>query len=748
MTGRRGTWTDVVVIALVVAMTLSILDDTFADRSYLVVGLVPVGILVGMALVTSRMHEGGWWYTLASLVLFSPMGAWVALREPGPWLVPTLDTMGGLLADTVHAPTVLVSTVPPVAPTGVVMLVPFMLGFLTAFPAAWLALGTRRPYAPVVPLGLGLAATIPLGVLVPTLLVPRGVAVALLLVAWAAVRASRQENPSRDGSRSWGSVTTAVLTVALLSGLVALLVPDTDESDRVLLRGDDNTPLVSSASIDLRPQEREGFALLLKARGVPDGNRLRFAVLDLYDGERWVPAEESPGSAGYGTFKRIGPVVAPLHDGRTVVVRVRMQPGYESDWLPLVGELTSIDLDWNPGVTDIGDLRYNQATGSALVLGGVDTRDAYSLESVVTQDTFTRRDATREPSDDQRQPAGASLDAVLQPFDRADLLPLERVLLLARYLRTNGFATKGLASAQTPDDLGPGLLGSDRMAATPFQYSAAMALGASRLGVPARVVTGAPVDRRGLVHNVDVESWVELQFADGTWRPLDARRYVGSRDDGTGDEDVVLPPADEFVKNQIARAAEGKDREIRPPAGSSNPDGTPAVEPRPAWQLLVMMAAAGVVAALLGLLLVPLAKVVRRRRRGRTPSWSGLYVNGWQEVLDAARDRGTAVPEAWSRLAQASALGTGVDLARRADLAVFAPGPGDDPADGREFWDACLALRSDLLREAGVRRRWWARFNPASLLAGWARRRTDRSAASSRVRHEDRRPGGQQPAGA
>ena len=42
------------------------------------------------------------------------------------------------------------------------------------------------------------------------------------------------------------------------------------------------------------------------------------------------------------------------------------------------------------------------------------------------------------------------------------------------------------------------------------------------------------------MHNVDVESWVELQFADGTWRPLDARRYVGSRDNGSGHEDVVL----------------------------------------------------------------------------------------------------------------------------------------------------------------------------------------------------------------
>ncbi len=78
------------------------------------------------------------------------------------------------------------------------------------------------------------------------------------------------------------------------------------------------------------------------------------------------------------------------------------------------------------------------------------------------------------------------------------------------------------------------------------------------------------------------------------------------------------------------------------------------------WQVLLLGLGRAARCALVGaFLLVPLAKVVRRRRRRRTTSWSGVYVNGWQEVLDAARDRGTPVPEVWSRLAQASALGAG-----------------------------------------------------------------------------------------
>ena len=84
------------------------------------------------------------------------------------------------------------------------------------------------------------------------------------------------------------------------------------------------------------------------------------------------------------------------------------------------------------------------------------------------------------------------------------------------------------------------------------------------------------------------------------------------------------------------------------------------------------VAGSALAALLAALLLVPLAKVLRRARRRRTSSWSGVYVNGWQEVLDTARDRGTPVPDAWSRVAQASSLGVGLDLARSADAAVFA----------------------------------------------------------------------------
>ncbi|MDR7254555.1 hypothetical protein J2X46_003548 [Nocardioides sp. BE266] len=750
MNRERGTVVDVLVVLLLMAVTLSLLDDTFADRSYLVTGLVPVVLLLGLALVCRRLHEGVWWYALGAVVLFAPLGAWVALHRPGPYVLPSLETMNRVLGLSVSAPTTLVSTVPPVDPSGQVMLVPYLIGFLAAAPAAWLAVATRSTLAPAVPLVAGLAATIPLGVLVPTLLVPRGIFFAIVLVVWAAARARRREALVGEARGSVAAAMTAVLTVTLVSGVTSLLVPDRNEVDRVLLKGDGNSAVVAGAADSVVPRRVGRRNELFKATGVPEGRLLRFAALDLYDGQAWVPADESPGTDGFGTFKRIGENVEPLHDGRSVGVRIQIRPGYSSDWLPMLGELTSLQLDYTDGRTQLADVRYNQATSSALVIGGVNTRDDYTFGSVLTEDQFTRRDATQEATEDQRQPAGAFLDQYVKPFDRAEIRPIERVLLLARYLRLNGTTRFTGSSSQAPVDLGLRLLGSKDMSGTPFQYTAVMALGASRLGVPARVVTGAEPAPNGLVTYDDVTSWVELQFADGTWRPLDPQRYVGVHLVAEGDAGAggAGDPGG-FVEEQLEEAAKGKDKEIRIPRGTPIvlPEGTAVREPLSPWAVILRVVGGVLAGVLLALLLVPVVKLLRRGRRRRASSWSSPYVNGWQEVLDAARDRGTPVPDTWSRFAQATRLGAGLELARQADAAVFAAQPAD-VEEGRAFWDECQRLRRQLVREADAPRRVWAHLNPASLLAGWARNRSRQASATRQVRDEDRGARREQPAGA
>lgn len=736
-----GALVDGAVVLASTFLVLTLLDESFWSRDYLIAGMLPVVFLLALARSVRNLAEGVWIYSIGALIAYAPLGALAALHRPGPWILPTFETMNRVLGETFIAPRLFVNTLPPVEASGTLLLLPYAIGFVAALPAAWLALATRRPLAPALSILVALAATILVSVLVPDFYILRGVLLTVLLVSWAAGRARRAE--ALVGQRRSGFVgaVAVVAVVAVVSGLTGLLVPDNDQTDRVRL--DPSGEGVAVGAADTLPPTGAGRTELMRAIGVPEGMRLRFGVLDDYDGEAWIPAEQSPGAGPAGTFRRIGREVEPLRGGQEVEVRVRIRPGYASGWLPMLGELTGLDLDYTDGRTQLDDVRYNQATSSALVVGGVDPRDNYTFTSVPPASGFSGTDEAMVATEGQRQPQGAFLDQFLTPFDRAELQPLQRVLLMARYLRLNGEVRLAGTSSQKPVDLGLRLLGAERMSGTPFQYTAVTALGASRLGVPARVVVGAEPGARGIIEQRDVQSWVELQLADGTWRALDPQRYTGVHLPAEADEERL--GAGGFVESELdldpdeIKIPKGADITLSPDAVFEDESGT--------WPTIGVAVLALAVLLLLTLVGIPAAKALRRQRRRASGGWSGAYVNGWQEVLDAARDVGTPVPDAWSRVAQARQLGAGLDLARQADAAVFAPGPGD-AADGATFWDACLALRTELIAQADARRQWRALINPASLLSGWARTRAAADSDSGQVRHEDRGPRRQHPAGA
>ncbi len=76
-----------------------------------------------------------------------------------------------------------------------------------------------------------------MGVLVPTLLVPRGMLFAVVLVVWVAARARRHESLVGQPRGSLATTATALVVVALVSLASHVVVPDRDKDERVLLRG-------------------------------------------------------------------------------------------------------------------------------------------------------------------------------------------------------------------------------------------------------------------------------------------------------------------------------------------------------------------------------------------------------------------------------------------------------------------------------------------------------------------------------
>ncbi|GAA5152987.1 hypothetical protein GCM10023340_34260 [Nocardioides marinquilinus] len=712
MTTARGALLDAVMVLVTTGVVLSVLDVTFASRGYLVVGLAPVVLAVVLAAWLARVEHGGWFYAVAMILLYAPVGALVALKDPGDYVVPSTSTTGRVLGETPTAPLDLVSTLPPVVADGTVMLVPFAIGYLAGGTAAWLALGTRRPFVPAVPVLVGLAAAIFVGSSAPGSLLLRAGVVAVLCLWWAAVRQERVV-ARRPGDRSpFAQLVVAALTIGVVSTVVTSVLPVADATDRVVLRGRAAERVDTADVSDPWSLHGAGRRELLRATGVPRGTPVRFAALDQYDGTAWVAAERSPGDAAEGTFQRVGGSITPLTDGDEVTVEVRIRPGYRSDWLPTVGELTSLELDYTGGRTLIDQVRYNQSTGTALVVDGVDPRDRYTLTAVLPETRWSPSTRAAEIDGDQRQPAGRALDRYLRPFERLRTDPMQRLVTFMRYLRTNGLVRLDGASPQTTDDLGRDFLGARRVVGTPHQYTALVALAASRLDVPARLVVGAYPDRRGRVAETDVESWVEVQVDDGTWRIIRQPSYLGSRSIGPeqpAQEDPPATPPDDWLRDQ---------RDPRLPDPAATPDA--ADEPGLGSALRTTgLALAGVL--LLGVVLVPLVKLMRRRRRRRA-GWPMVYVHAWQEVVDAARDSGRPVPEHLGRLAQARRLGTGLELARAADVAVFAPDPTADHAQ-QAFWDAAQAERRAVLAAAPLPRRLTASLHPGSLVSAWASRR-------------------------
>ena len=221
VTSKDGEWVGALVdSAVVVAATLlvlTLLDESFWSRDYLVAGMVPASSCWLWRGRCENVADGVWIYSLGSLVAYAPLGALAALHRPGPWIVPTFDTMNRVLGETFIAPRLFVNTLPPVEASGTLLLLPYAIGFAAAVPAAWLALATRRPLAPMLSILVGLGATILVSVLVPDHYVLRGVVLAVLLVSWAAGRARRAE--ALVGERRSGVVGAVVVVVVVAAGL-------------------------------------------------------------------------------------------------------------------------------------------------------------------------------------------------------------------------------------------------------------------------------------------------------------------------------------------------------------------------------------------------------------------------------------------------------------------------------------------------------------------------------------------------
>lgn len=704
---------DAAMTALLVLVAATSLDGTFAGWGYLMAAALGVAVAVVAVAVGRRLGSTALALVLAVIgfVLLTPL---VALRgaPSGPWPLPaTWRELGGVV---VGGWKDLLTTMPPVASDGRLVALVTVITLVGSLLALVTALMTRSRLAPLVgPLGV-LAAGAVLGVQSPAGIATRGVLLALGTVVWAGLRERRTRTSSGEPLSRLATGAAVLAVAGLVTGLLAPIVVDAG-AHRSGLRGrvsapttiaDPTSPL--AAFRRFTPAHHQlADAALLHVDGLPDAVPVRLAVLDDYSGTVW---SGGPADGTGGGYVRVGARLPAPMPGRTVRATMTVEPALATapglrSWLPTVGQPTSLRFTGADAWTRDDAVRYDPMAGAAVITGGLRAGDRYTVSGVVP-------DAARPPAVGAvPQPAVPGPDAAITSrlvaasgAKGSDRMAL--VLAVADRLRRTGAYTDGIgpeARFTAGHSVGrlTAFLDDPQPAGDDEQFSAALALAAAQIGLPARVVLlGTP--HAGTVRGRDVRAAVEVQTGPDAWYTLTADRFV--------------PPTTKKPALRRDQQQDLTERAIVPPPNAQRPpsstdqlvvDSTSSARGRtpvapeehglPTWArvlLLVLLVPLALAALWTGLVLG--TKAIRRWRR-RSGDPASAVDGAWRELVDDLRDHGIATPRGQTRgaLARAVALPSVVQLARQVDALLFGPqAPTAD--DATRTWERLGAVRAEL----------------------------------------------------
>lgn len=735
-----------VVLTLLALLTL---HDTVAGWGYLVVALLAalLGAAAGWLTTAARLP---WLFVVPVLVVvYLLFGGALALRDSpvGGWL-PGPATLGELTRLAVRGWAEVLTTLPPVDGTGPVLALVVLLALFGAGVGTSVATRTESAGAPLLPALVTLVVAILLGTADPGTLRPVGIASALLALAWAGVRSRRRQVATATG-RVTRATTAGVILVAA-AGIVALaspVLPGTGTNGREVLRAHVTPPLDLSqfpsplaGFRQFRPSSEQFTSkTLFTVRGLPEGAQLRIATLDAYDGLVWGVRNDAAAPAdgrALNTFQRIGARVDPGTSGRRVTLRVTVGAAYAgsantSGWLPDTGALTAVTFAGRRAADHQDAVRYNLATGTAVVPDRLRTNDRYTVSAVIPA-APRELPATATPGGDAEVDPGDY--AVVQPTlakltaKRAGT-PWEQLRTVAQTLRTQGAYSDGAGGeAQFLPGHSTGrlkkFLDADQYVGNDEQYAAVYALMANALGFPARVVVGA-VPTSDRVQGSDVHAWVEVRLAGRGWTTVATdvftpptsqkprQQPVQQPDDSSA---AVVPPPNAVRPpsslDQLARNADSSSRRSQRGDGGDGWQLPGFVVAALKWGgppvLLIVLVVGGIVGA----------KALRRRRRRTTGPPDVRLAAGWRELLDQARDLGVPLTADMTRREQARAMAD-YDLgplAARADGALFGERGADD-AETLDYWTDVSRTRREMLLGRDRVARWKARLSLRSLRA-------------------------------
>ncbi|MGN8245120.1 transglutaminaseTgpA domain-containing protein [Cellulomonas soli] len=714
------------------------------------------GVLLGAAVSVVGGARGWSAPTVVSWLLGVFVVTGGALAAPATTIggvVPTAATVTGLARGAASSWKQVLTLQPPIGTGGTLLVAAFLLALVGSATATALTVRARRPgvaaSAAVVPVLAGAAAAL-LGTREPVVdPVVAGVVPAVLLLGWVSWRVG--------ALRARRGAALAVVTVAAVAGGVLAGPVIVGDTPRFVLRDEITPPFdprdfPSPLSAYRRYVQLDEDAVLFSVDGLPEGARVRLATMDAYDGVVWNVAGDGS-AADSGEFRRVGAQIDSSAQGQEAQVTVEVG-ALSGVWLPTVGQATSVRI---ADAEATAGLRYNDATGAAVLTGGLQQGLRYTLD-VVVPPVPTDEEIGSASAADVTLPAPQAVPEVVvttaQDVAREAGSPVQIARVLADWLSQEGFYSDGsdhLSLSGHGADRMLTLLDGAAMIGDGEQYASAMALMAREMGLPARVVLGfvppagegeGPVDVTG----ADVQAWVEIAFTGYGWVPFDATPPP----EQTPQEDLEEQPTD--PDPQVVQPPPPPPEAVTPPdEDTEQPQADePARDEDGASTWLRVLRVTGMVGVPLLLLaspflLVLVLKARRRLRRRRRPDPVSRVAGGWDEVLDAARDlrrpprplatRREAAGELAGAFGGADAQGAAVvaasvgALARSADRAVFAPG-APSAEQVAAYWTDVEAAVTAMHRAVPWRHRVRARVSTVSLRR---RRRSDPSRRPDRA---------------
>ncbi len=665
----RADLVDVLFATALVALGIIGFRTAFAGHEEIAVGLpsVALGIAVGFALAKARpqLLVGA----AVAIVAFFLLAGVAGLRAHAPaGFLPSPAVWSDLIDGAVNGWARLLTTVPPAGKAGNLLAVLYLAGYAGGVLSVALAVIVRRwPLCVIPPLAV-LGVSVLFGVDHPASLFLQGALFGCLTIAWLSLRGGMRHATTGFRVRRLAAA-AAVLAVTVLGAFViGPRLPMAGANPRYLLRDNVQPPFDPSQYPTPLGRFREYHGEdpirdpLFTVEGLPQGQAVRFAVMDSYDGYVWRASP--PATATGGTYERVGPRIPTEATGAHATLHFTMGALASADsvWVPTAGATTSVTFSGPNAERLSDDLRFNRVTESAADPVALRQGDQWTVEAVF---------ATPPPKDELRT-LGTAPGAVIakpQVNDRIASLvdawikdkttPYDKVIAIEAKLREIGAYNDGthdnpIASGHSLGRLIP-FLEADQPQGNGEQYAAAVAYLAQSLGIPARVVLEfVPSAGTGSVEVKahDARAMVEIALDRVGWVAVD---------DPT-------PPEDHKPKQQVEQQQQTSVNEVQPPPPTTAPPPNslpenPAPEKRDLSKrhgggagafFAALLRLVGYASIPLAVVLAPCAVIVglkaRRRKRRRTVGPPAARVTGaWLEVVDLARDLGTPVPRKATR---------------------------------------------------------------------------------------------------